>query len=97
MRSTYAKEIDLTKASWTWKQNAFLYLHRNSCHSKHVVSGLTKGKTIHHIKNVTDPQTLINRIGGVTVVWWIVGWSPDLVKKKKIQLVFAASPLSTQY
>ena len=34
--------------------NSFNYLHRQSCHSKHVFSGFIKGEAIRHIRNTNE-------------------------------------------
>jgi hypothetical protein len=34
--------------------NSFMYLHRESCHSRHVFTGFIKGEAIRHIRNTND-------------------------------------------
>ena len=38
--------------------NSFVYLQRNSCHSKHVFSGFIKGEAIRHIRNTNNGDDL---------------------------------------
>ena len=38
--------------------NSFLYLHRNSCHNKHVFQGFIKGEAIRHIRNTNNENDL---------------------------------------
>jgi hypothetical protein len=38
--------------------NSFIYLHRESCHSRHVFTGFIKGEAIRHIRNANDKNEL---------------------------------------
>ena len=38
--------------------NSFMYLHRESCHSRHVFTGFIKGEAIRHIRNTNDKNEL---------------------------------------
>jgi hypothetical protein len=38
--------------------NAFMYLHRESCNSRHVFTGFIKGEAIRHIRNTNDKNEL---------------------------------------
>ena len=38
--------------------NSFLYLHRNSCHNRHVFSAFIKGEVIRYIRNTNNQDNL---------------------------------------
>ena len=54
----FAEEQVLDMKTYFKPTNSFMYLQRNSCHSKHVFSGFIKGETIRYIRNTNNTDEL---------------------------------------
>ena len=56
--SRFAENRTLDLKTYFKPTNSFLYLHRNSCHSKHVFSGFIRAETLRHVRNTNNKSDL---------------------------------------